>query len=78
MQKLTTALATPELIGRTVLDPTLGGRFAVTEVVPEQGGVVVALLVTTTSDNYIRGESFEIFLGDHGQIYATNDFLVEA
>lgn len=78
MQKLTTALATSELIGRTVLDPRLGGRFAVTEVVPEQGGAVVALLVTATSDNYVRGESFEIFLGDHGQVYATDDFLVEA
>jgi hypothetical protein len=77
MQKLTATIATQELVGRTVLDPTLGGRFAVTEVVPEQGGVVMALIVTANSDNYVRGESFEIFLGDHGQLYATGDFLVE-
>lgn len=77
MQKLTATLATQELVGRAVLDPKLDGKFVVTEVIPEQGGVVMALLVTDTSDNYIQGESFEIFLGDHGQLYATGDFMIE-
>lgn len=77
MQKLTSTVADQSLLHRIVIDPDLDGRFAVTGVYPEQGGVVVELLVIANSDNYVRGEDRQIFLGDHGQLSSTDNYLIE-
>jgi hypothetical protein len=78
MQKLTADNATEALVGRTIRDTRLDTRLVVTEVVPEQGGVVVAMLVVETSENLIKGEEVEIFVGPGVAAWSFNDYAIEA
>lgn len=60
---LTHDIATADLVGRTVTDPELGGRFTVAEVVEEpDGAVVLVARVAENSDHYVVGEEFDILL----------------
>lgn len=77
MQKLTEVASPRDLVGRIVLDPELGGRFEVVEAVTEPDGCTVLVLrATDTSDNYVRGEEFDIFLGGSQPAF-TDGYLVE-
>lgn len=78
MRQFTEASATQDLVHATVLDTELGGRFAVTLVTPQQGGIVVTLLAIENSDHYVKGEERDLFVSDRPADVAFNrNFVIE-